>query len=148
MTILRATLTAAAGGAILAAALATGPDPAPPTSKTATPADTTPLDAQASPQPARPAPVRSRARVNDQDHATTAEQRRADAAGATRPLLAHLPTTSHGIDLRVAGLAADDHTTVLTVYDPHGPRHARRVYRRLLARYHDPGTAYAIQVLP
>jgi hypothetical protein len=88
-------------------------------------------------------PVLSSAEVNSQDRFTTREKRRHEQAHDSRPLLRRLPLSIDGVSIDVAGLAADNKTTILRVVrGRHTPKEARTAYRRALRRAHDTGNAY------
>lgn len=86
--------------------------------------------------------------INQQDRPSSTQRRREQRTARERSLLAHLPLSSHGVTIDVGGLASDHRTTVLTLRSARGEKAARREYRRMLARYHDTGGHYAVQVLP
>lgn len=110
---------------------------------------TRPPDTTAAPKPTATPPSLTAAEVNRQDRVSATHRRRETRAFDARPLLAVLPLELAGVRIEIAGLAADQHTTILTIgAGPRGRRYALALYRRALAAYGDPGTAYAIRWAP
>ena len=139
---MRALLLLAALAAIAAATALSAQPTRPPSSAQRPPATaTTPT-----PTPT-PAPPRvDRAAINRQDRTTRRHRAREARVYDMRPLLSRLPLERRGARIDLAGLAADDRTTVLAI-DP-GDRsrpHARRVDARALRATHDAGEAYILE---
>lgn len=89
------------------------------------------------------------AEINRQDHAPARLLRAQAAAIAQRPMLPALPITSEGVSIRIAGLAPDGRTTILSLTDGGlGRAHALAVYREQLRRYGDSGHDYQLRVAP
>lgn len=85
--------------------------------------------------------------IDQQDRRTAALDRRVAEAYNSRALLAKLPTTVDGVRITIAGLAADNRTTILMLSPrARGPRHAREVYRHALATLDDSGAGYRVRI--
>ena len=130
-----------AGSAWIIAALATdilnpaNPHTFSPPQRTTPPAVTT------TPSPPQP----SRGVVDLQDRTSRAHRHREARAFDMRPLLNALPIRRDGVRIDVAGLAADTrHAVIAIAPGRRSRRHARSVYRRLLAATGDSGRAYTI----
>jgi hypothetical protein len=142
---MRALLVLAALLTIAAAIALSAQSGKPPTGHAERPGSpaTTPTPAQTR----TPAPPRlDGAAINRQDRTTHQHRAREARAYDTRPLLSRLPLERAGVRIGIAGLAADDHTTVLVI-DP-GDRsraHARNVYLRALRAVGDSGQAYVLE---
>lgn len=97
-----------------------------------------------------PSPPRiTRAQINRQDRAS--QHHRASEAEVfdARPLLTRLRLERAGVRIDIAGLAADDHHTVLAINPGRRSRtHARRVYQRTLRQAGDSGSAYVLEWAP
>jgi hypothetical protein len=90
-----------------------------------------------------PSPAASSAEINKQDRWTKKEAREHLEAYERRPLLQQLPYVDDGISIDIAGLAADNETTILTVATPGATgAEARARYRQVLRRFGDSGRAY------
>jgi len=137
---MRALLLLAALAAIAAAIALSAQPRRPPSSAQRPPASAT------TPTPT-PAPPRvDRVAINRQDRTTRRHRAREARVYDMRPLLSRLPLERRGVRIDLAGLAADDRTTVLAI-DP-GDRsraHARRVYERALRATHDAREAYVLE---
>ena len=144
----RALLGLAAIAATAAAITAGTGQPADPREIPPRPAPPAPAGAPAARVTPAP-PVLGRETINHQDRTSRARRRREAAAFDARPLLTRLPLELAGVRIDLAGLAPDGHTTTLAI-DP-GSRSrpfARRVYRRALATYRDPGRSYRLRWQP
>jgi hypothetical protein len=99
-----------------------------------------------SPQPT-PAPPRLAPAVIDRQDRTSWRHREREAeVFDARQLLSRLPLERDGVRVDIAGLAADDGTTVLAIDPGRASRaHARAIYARALLRAGDPGTAYVLE---
>lgn len=87
--------------------------------------------------------------INRQDPAHGERERREARAFDRRPLLSALPATLHGITFDIAGLAADDRTTVIDADSRGvGRRRVRIAFETLLRRTDDRSHAYRLAVRP
>jgi len=117
------------------------------TQSTTTPplAPTPSAPSNASPSPApTPAPKPSRAQVNRTQDAQNRDPRfraRLRRDLRERPAFQHLPYHADGVGIELAGTTRDGRLVLSVTYRGR-LADARRVYRRFLARYHDPGRAY------
>jgi hypothetical protein len=142
---MRALLALAAVAAIAAAiSLASEPhtDPRPPAPPppAVTPAPTP--SAQPSPAPPRLEP----AEIDRQDRTSRRHRSREAHVFDARPLLSRLPLERDGVRVEIAGLGADDGTTVLAIDPGRASRaHARATYESALRDTGDPGTAYVLE---
>jgi hypothetical protein len=131
--------------AILAAIAAAVALSTPPTTRHAAPAQPR---RTLTPEPTRtPAPPELPVRaINGQDRTSAGHRAREARAFDSRRLLARLPLQRAGVRIDLAGLAPDEHTTILSI-DPGGRSraHAQAVYARELARAGDPASAYALE---
>jgi hypothetical protein len=86
--------------------------------------------------------------LDQQDRPGREHERRVAEASTTRPLLRLLPTRVDGVRIEIAGLDADNRTTLLDVYPGgRGAAHAREVYRRALLTVGDDGSAYRVRIV-
>jgi len=139
---MRALLALAAVAALGAAvALSAQPSARPAPASPSRPATATPAASRT------PAPPRlDRAAINRQDRVTRRHRVREAQVFDARPLLSRLPLTRGGVRIDIAGLAADDHATVLAIDPGQRPRaHARVVYWRELRRAGDSGDGYVLE---
>ncbi len=97
--------------------------------------------------PPAPAPPKlSPDQINKQDRFTAAEKRAQSHAMDSRPLLDHLPYVQDGVTVDIAGLAADNKTTILSVTTrTRTKQQAAATYQQILKRFKDPGTAYKVR---
>lgn len=87
--------------------------------------------------------------INRQDPPDGERERREAHAFDRRPLLSALPATLHGVTFDIAGLAADDRTTIIDA-DGRGAgrRRVRIAFETLLRRTGDRSHAYRLAVRP
>ena len=87
--------------------------------------------------------------INRQDPPDGERERREAHAFDRRPLLSALPATLHGVSFDIAGLAADDRTTIIDA-DGRGAgrRRVRIAFETLLRRAGDRSHAYRLAVRP
>jgi hypothetical protein len=138
-------LLALAALATIAAAITLGAqprtDPRPPPPP---PAVTPARSESAEPTPA--APRLKPAEINRQDRTNRRHRDREAEVFDARPLLSRLPLERHGVRIDIAGLAADDQTSVLAIDPGRASRaHTRAIYEWMLRRTRDPGTAYVLE---
>lgn len=110
----------------------------PPSDPGVAPVTPTPTPVATAPEPL------TAAQINRQDRTSAAQRRRETRAFDRRPLLAALPIELAGVRIDIAGLAADQRTTILELTPgPRGRAYAWAVYRRALAALGDSGHAYS-----
>lgn len=91
-------------------------------------------------------PAITAAEADRQDRVGAMHRRREARAFDRRPLLSVLPLELAGVRIRIAGLAADDRTTILSISaGRRGRDFAEALYRRALAAYGDSGDEYTVQ---
>jgi hypothetical protein len=139
-------LLALAALAAIAAAITLG---AQPPSEQATPLPAPPTVTPAPVPPAEPTPAPpplETAEINRQDRTSRHHRDREADVFDARPLLSRLPLERDGVRIDIAGLAADDRTTVLAMDSGRASRaRARALYESALRRAGDPGTAYVLE---